>query len=226
MRPAGPDLGRRVDEIRRAHRGRGRWRARGLRPDDADPERVARHRRDPSRVDDGARPHRDPAESSERTRVTGARTVSSALASASVTDADEYAGYLVVDGELRELPNGSSFDPSRGAFYWQPGLGYVGNYDLLFVRTGADGARERIPVRVTLQDRRRRRWRRGCRDRGRASASIADSRLRPHLFLSFISGARSEHSSRVSGRSRFGGRSVYHGRHRVPDPCKPCRPRA
>jgi len=67
--------------------------------------------------------------------------------------ADEYAGYLVVDGELRELPNGSSFDPARGTFYWQPGLGYVGNYDLLFVRTTADGARERIPVRVTLQDR-------------------------------------------------------------------------
>ena len=41
----------------------------------------------------------------------------------------------------------------RGAFYWQPGLGYVGDYDLLFVRTGADGARERIPVRVTLRER-------------------------------------------------------------------------
>jgi hypothetical protein len=66
---------------------------------------------------------------------------------------DSYAGYLVVDGHLRELPNGSSFDPRRGAFYWQPGLGYVGNYDLLFVRTRADGARERIPVNVTIQDR-------------------------------------------------------------------------
>jgi len=65
----------------------------------------------------------------------------------------EYAGYMVVNGYLRELPNGSSFDPARGAFYWQPGLGYVGNYDLLFVRTGADGARERIPVRVTLRER-------------------------------------------------------------------------
>jgi hypothetical protein len=66
---------------------------------------------------------------------------------------DSYAGYLVVDGQLRELPNGSSFDPARGAFYWQPGLGYVGDYQLLFVRTSADGARERIPVNVTIQDR-------------------------------------------------------------------------
>jgi hypothetical protein len=66
---------------------------------------------------------------------------------------DEYAAYLLVNGRLRELPVGSAFDPARGAFYWQPGLGYVGDYDLLFVRTGTDGTKERIPVRVTLQPR-------------------------------------------------------------------------
>jgi hypothetical protein len=64
---------------------------------------------------------------------------------------DEYAGYLVVDGQLRALPVGSSFDPDRGVFYWQPGLGYVGDYDFLFVRTRPDGTRERIPVAVTLR---------------------------------------------------------------------------
>ncbi len=64
---------------------------------------------------------------------------------------DEYEGYLLVGGHLRELPKGSSFDPDRGNFYWQPGLGFMGDYDFVFVRTGADGARERIPVRVTLQ---------------------------------------------------------------------------
>ena len=46
---------------------------------------------------------------------------------------------------------GSAFDPARGAFYWQPGLAFVGDYDLMFVRKGADGVRERISVRVTLQ---------------------------------------------------------------------------
>ncbi len=66
---------------------------------------------------------------------------------------DEYAAYLLVNGRLRELPVGSAFDPARGAFYWQPGLGYVGDYDLLFVRRGTDGTKERIPVRVTLQPR-------------------------------------------------------------------------
>jgi hypothetical protein len=66
---------------------------------------------------------------------------------------DEYAAYLLVNGRLKELPNGSSFDPARGAFYWQPGLGHIGDYDFVFVRTGAEGSRERIPVRVTLQAR-------------------------------------------------------------------------
>ncbi len=65
----------------------------------------------------------------------------------------DYAGYLVVDGMLRELPIGSSFDPDRGIFYWQPGLAFTGAYDFLFIRTKADGTRERIPVRVTLQPR-------------------------------------------------------------------------
>ena len=89
---------------------------------------------------------------------------------------DDYAGYLVVDGRLRELAGRVVVRSVRGAFYWQPGLGYVGNYDLLFVRTGADGARERIPVRVTLcrSVRRRRSPRRRGSARGRASASIAE----------------------------------------------------
>ena len=65
----------------------------------------------------------------------------------------EYSGYLLVDGRLRELPKGSSFDPDRGVFYWQPGLGYIGDYDFVFVRTLANGSRERIPVRVTLESR-------------------------------------------------------------------------
>ena len=37
-----------------------------------------------------------------------------------------YAGYLVVNGELRPLPIGSSLDPA-GTFFWQPGPGYFGS---------------------------------------------------------------------------------------------------
>jgi hypothetical protein len=73
------------------------------------------------------------------------------LGAGSPSPGEEYAGYLVVDGQLRALPVGSSFDPERGVFYWQPLLAYVGDYDFMFVRTRADGRRERIPVAVTLR---------------------------------------------------------------------------
>ena len=112
-------------------------RSRGIRSRRPGPPRRHRHRRRAAGVDGRARSPRAPPRSRRRQAKPG----------------DNYAGYLVVNGRLRELPNGSSFDPARGAFYWQPGLGYVGNYELLFVRTSADGARERIPVNVTIQDR-------------------------------------------------------------------------
>ena len=59
-----------------------------------------------------------------------------------------YDAYLVANGELRPLPAGASFDRTRGALYWQPGLGYRGSYDFLVVRDG----RERVPVRVVLDE--------------------------------------------------------------------------
>ncbi len=68
-------------------------------------------------------------------------------------DGARYDGYLVVDGRLAPLPVGSSLDRHRGVFAWQPGVGYVGSYELVFIRTAADGSRERIPVRVVLEPR-------------------------------------------------------------------------
>ena len=63
--------------------------------------------------------------------------------------ASTYAGYLVANGQLRELPVGSALD-AGGHFYWQPGPGFVGPYRLLFVRTACDGSRERMPVRISI----------------------------------------------------------------------------
>ena len=134
MRPAGPDLGRRVDELG----GRTVAGAVGVR----DGFTLTAPLRNAGLGIDGMR--RVSAVERDRVEI---RIDPSGQAKG------DYAGYLVVDDQLRELPNGSSFDPSRGAFYWQPGLGYVGNYDLLFVRKGADGVQERIPVRVSVQDR-------------------------------------------------------------------------
>ena len=35
-------------------------------------------------------------------------------------------GYMVVGGERRELPAGSTLDAERGVFYWQPGAAFIG----------------------------------------------------------------------------------------------------
>jgi hypothetical protein len=136
MRPAGPDLGRRVDDLG----GRTVAAAIGVR----DGFGLTTPMRTAGVGIDGMRR----VSAIERDRVEIRLDPSR-----KTNTTDDYAGYLVVDGKLRELPNGSSFDPARGAFYWQPGLGYVGNYDLLFVRKGTDGVQERIPVRVSVQDR-------------------------------------------------------------------------
>ena len=48
-------------------------------------------------------------------------------------EAARYAAYAVANGQLRKLPVGSSFDPRRGTLYWQPGAGYVGDYEFVVV---------------------------------------------------------------------------------------------
>jgi hypothetical protein len=64
-----------------------------------------------------------------------------------------YEGYLLVGDERRALPIGSTLDASSGRFYWQPGAGFIGRYDFLFVRTAADGGVEQLAVEVSLQPR-------------------------------------------------------------------------
>ncbi len=56
-------------------------------------------------------------------------------------------GYLLVNGERRGLPVGSTL--KAGVFYWQAGLGFVGEYQLLFER--ADGSEVRVGVRIRAQ---------------------------------------------------------------------------
>lgn len=137
MRPSGPDIGRAVSEAVAAKTS-------------ADPVlmRTGFSLTSPTKsvapAVGGARHVR----ATERDRV----EIRLNLATRTAGDRD-YAGYLVVDGVLRELPIGSSFDPERGVFYWQPGLAFTGAYDFLFVRTNSDGTKEQIPVRLTLEPR-------------------------------------------------------------------------
>jgi hypothetical protein len=45
----------------------------------------------------------------------------------------QWSGYHVVGNQLMHLPIGSTLDPGRGIFYWAPGPGVVGHYELVFV---------------------------------------------------------------------------------------------
>ena len=48
-------------------------------------------------------------------------------------------GFLVVGKQLRRLPIGSTFNPQKGIFCWQPGPGFVGSYRFIFLEEKQDG---------------------------------------------------------------------------------------
>jgi hypothetical protein len=44
-----------------------------------------------------------------------------------------FEAYELVQGELRPLPIGASFDSRDGAFFWQPGPGFLGEYQFVII---------------------------------------------------------------------------------------------
>jgi hypothetical protein len=60
-----------------------------------------------------------------------------------------YAGFLKVGGELRPLPIGSTFDAVRGIFYWQPGPGFLGEYDLVFIKGEAKPTKTHVRIKIS-----------------------------------------------------------------------------
>jgi hypothetical protein len=72
----------------------------------------------------------------------------------SLASGETAAGYQRVTGALRPLPAGASFDTHSGVFTWAPGVGFVGRYDLVFVRTVAGRLVARREVRITLAPKR------------------------------------------------------------------------
>jgi len=54
-------------------------------------------------------------------------------------------GYLLVNGERRPLPVGSSLQ--GGVFYWQAGPGFLGDYQLVFERPGSADVMRRVAIR-------------------------------------------------------------------------------
>ena len=61
-----------------------------------------------------------------------------------------YTGHLRVANELAALPVGSQLDAATGWFTWAPGVGFVGTYDLVFVRWSGGRPVARHEVRVIL----------------------------------------------------------------------------
>ena len=64
---------------------------------------------------------------------------------------ERYTGYLRAGAELAPLPSGSGLDAVTGEFTWAPGAGFVGTYDLVFVRWANGTATGRREVRIVLQ---------------------------------------------------------------------------
>lgn len=59
-------------------------------------------------------------------------------------------GHLRTADGLAPLPAGSNLDPVTGVFTWQPGVGFVHTYDLVFVRRNGGRALSRQEVRIVI----------------------------------------------------------------------------
>ena len=62
-----------------------------------------------------------------------------------------YWGFLLVGEELRQLPIGSTLNARTGRLSWMPGPGFLGTYDLVFIKEDGFGITRRIPIRVTIK---------------------------------------------------------------------------
>jgi hypothetical protein len=60
-----------------------------------------------------------------------------------------YQGFLTGEAGPEPLPVGSTLNSDNGEFAWQPGTGFAGVYELLFVRR-TDSTTDRLPVRVAI----------------------------------------------------------------------------
>jgi len=61
-----------------------------------------------------------------------------------------WIGYLAVGDRLKPLPIGSVLDGERGVFHWQPGPGFVGDYDLVFIYTCENGDMVRKNIKISI----------------------------------------------------------------------------
>lgn len=87
-----------------------------------------------------------------RVEATATKRFQMTLGSPVTGSDDRYEGYGVANGRLQALPTGAFLDRKTGEFFWQPGVGFVGTYTMVFVRVAGE-LRERIPVEVHITER-------------------------------------------------------------------------
>jgi len=88
-----------------------------------------------------------------KVRTREAEQVEVRLASQFDDGAATYEGYVAMNGRMRPLPVGSTLNKSTGVFTWQPGPGFIGRYEFVFLRTSGYGTTTRIPVSVRIAPR-------------------------------------------------------------------------
>jgi flagellar hook assembly protein FlgD len=64
---------------------------------------------------------------------------------------DKCTGYLLVGNKLRRLPIGSFLDIKTGTFFWQPGPGFLGEYNMVFISRAEDETicRKLVKIKIT-----------------------------------------------------------------------------
>jgi len=62
-----------------------------------------------------------------------------------------YIGHLRFQDELRPLPIGFTLNSNTGVFTWQPGPGFLGEYEFVFIRKGSASYQEKIRVKITIK---------------------------------------------------------------------------
>jgi hypothetical protein len=59
-------------------------------------------------------------------------------------------GFLVIGDQLSTLPVGSTLDTGKGVFYWQPGLGFIGQYKFIFIEKRQNNQINRKNITVNI----------------------------------------------------------------------------
>ncbi|MCX6584509.1 MAG: hypothetical protein NT166_30430 [Candidatus Aminicenantes bacterium] len=96
--------------------------------------------RQPVRFKTGFDPDRAPEtafvseEGVSRINIRELERVEADLGASHAAPGGDISGFLLVGNTHRPLPTGSTLDTQNGIFYWQPGPGFVGTYNFIFVK--------------------------------------------------------------------------------------------